>query len=207
MKLSTKWSKLADRETIDRTIEALTRNGIEALYFDSIEEAKDELWNILPENSEVMTMTSQTTAESSISEKINNSGEYESVREKLASMNREKEHREMQRLGAAPEYAIGSVHAVTEDGNLVIASNTGSQLPAYAYGADKVIFVIGTQKIVKNLDEAFKRVYEHSLPLESERAKKAYGTEGSSVNKILIINKEIIAQRIKVIFINKLLGF
>ena len=122
-------------------------------------------------------------------------------------MNRETDSKKMKEMACIPDWTIGSVHALTEDGKLVIASNTGSQLPAYVYGANNVIFVLGTQKIVKDLDEAFDRIYKYVLPLESERAKKAYGAKESNVSKILIINKEIQPNRIKVILINKNLGF
>ena len=123
------------------------------------------------------------------------------------SMDRKTQGREMQKIGATPDWTIGSVHAVTEEGQVLIASNTGSQLPAYAYGSSHVIWVVGTQKIVKNIDQGIKRVYEHSLPLESERAKKAYGVPGSFVSKILIVNKEISPGRVVIIFINEKLGF
>lgn len=113
----------------------------------------------------------------------------------------------MQRLGATPEWVLGSVHAVTETGEALIASNTGSQLPAYAFGVGKVIWVVGTQKIVKDREEGLGRIYEHSLPLESERAKKAYGVPGSAVNKILIVNREVQPGRITMILVNERLGF
>ena len=122
-------------------------------------------------------------------------------------MDRNTQGLEMQRLGAAPEFVIGSVHAVTQDGKVMIASNSGSQLPAHAYGSSNVIWVVGIQKIVKNIDEGFKRIYEHSLPLESERARKAYNMPGSFVSKILIINKEIKPGRITIIFVPEILGF
>ncbi len=98
------------------------------------------------------------------------------------------------------------MHAVTEDGKLIIASATGSQLPAYAYGSPKVIWVVGTQKIVKNLDEGMKRLYEHTFPLENERAKKAYGS-GSFVSKILMINKEFQKDRLNIVFVGEVVGF
>jgi hypothetical protein len=113
----------------------------------------------------------------------------------------------MQMMGAVPQIALGSVHAVTEEGQLVIASNTGSQLGAYAYGSEKVVWVVGTQKIVKNLDEAMKRIYEYVLPLESERVKKAYGMERSNVSKLLIINKEVKPGRAVVVLVKESLGF
>jgi hypothetical protein len=132
------------------------------------------------------------------------------VRAQFAKMDRDKSEDavEMRRLGAAPEWTIGSVHAVTEDGNIVIASNTGSQLPAYAYGAGHVVWVVGAQKVVKNLDEAMKRIYEYVLPLESERANKAYSmTHGSFVSKMLIVNREVQSNRISMIIVKENLGF
>ncbi|MBI3342389.1 LUD domain-containing protein, partial [Candidatus Curtissbacteria bacterium] len=114
---------------------------------------------------------------------------------------------EMQKLGAAPKWSVGSVNAVTEDGKVLIASNTGSQLSGYVYGSQHVVFVVGAQKLVKNLDVAMERIYEYVLPLESERAKKAYGMPGSFVSKLLIINKEVRPGRVRLIFIKEALGF
>ena len=152
-----------------------------------------------------MDMTSVTLDAISVSSEINESGKYDPVRGKL--MDKNTPAREKRMFGAAPDFAIGSAHAVTEDGHIMVASNTGSQLPAYAYGAAKVIWIVGAQKIVKNIEEGFRRIYEYTLPLESERAKKAYGVAGSSVNKILIINKEVQPGRATVIFVNQALGF
>jgi hypothetical protein len=145
-----------------------------------------------------------------VSDEITSSGKYTSVKNELAKMNRETQHREMQRLGAAPEYAVGSAHAVTTDGKVIVVSNTGSQLPAYAYGSDHVIWVVGGQKIVKNLEEARKRIYEYVLPLESVRARKAYGLPEdwhSNVRKELIINSEAVPHRLTVVIVKEKLGF
>ena len=202
-----KWNKLASRERIENTMKRLEENGVKAYFVENRKEAKEKVFEIIPKNSEVMTMTSVTLDALEILNEVNESGRYVSVRKKLNSMNRENQGREMQQLGAAPEWAIGSVHAVTEDGKIMIASNTGSQLPAYAYGAENVIFVVGAQKIVKDIDEGMKRIYEHSLILESERARKAYGVEGSSVNKILLINREFKKDRIHLILVNEVLGY
>lgn len=201
------WNKLKSKEIVDKTIDALKRNGIDASFVDTKEDAKKEVLSIIPKGSEVMTMSSETLAQAGIVDVIDNSGEYDSVKKKFSSMNREKDHREMQRIGAAPKYALGSVHGVTQDGQIVVASNTGSQLPSYAYGSDQVIWIVSTKKIVDNLDNALKRVYEHVLPLESERVKKAYGMERSNVSKLLIISREINEGRLKLIFVNEDLGF
>ncbi len=202
-----KWNKLADKESVNKTIQVLKENGINAKLVENGEEAKKEVFSLLPEGAEVMTMTSVTLDTIGISQEINVSDKYYSARAKLNSMDRTTQGQEMQKLGAAPDYALGSVHAVSEDGHVLIASNTGNQLPAYAYGASHIIWVVGTQKIVKNTDEGIKRIYEYILPLESERAKKAYGVPGSAVNKLLIINKEVNPERLTLIFVNEVLGF
>ncbi len=201
------FSKSVKPEVIGRASEALAANGFTVVVAETGAQAKQEVLNLIPKNAEVMTMTSVTLDTIGVAKAINDSGDYDSVRLKLNTMNRATQGREMQRLGAAPLYTIGSVHAITQDGTVVIASNTGSQLPAYAYGAGKVIWVVGAQKIVKNLDEAMKRIYDYVLPLESERAKKAYGVPGSFVSKLLIVNKEVAKDRITIVIVKEPLGF
>lgn len=201
------WEKLADKKTIDRTILALSANGMEAEYVETAEDAKKRVLGILPKIAEVMTMTSMTLDTVGLAQAINESGDYNAVRDKLYSMDREKQALEMLKLGAAPEWVVGSVHAVTEDGRVLVASNTGSQLGSYAYSSAHVIWVVGAQKIVSDLDKATLRVYEYVLPLESERARKAYGVAGSNVSKILIVNKEVVSGRIHLIFVGENLGF
>lgn len=201
-----KWDQLADDSTIEKTIEALKTNGIKAEVMEDGEAAKKRVLELIPEKSEVMTMTSMTLEEIGIAKEIDESGKYDAIRPKLFKMDRQTQAREMRKLANVPDWTIGSVHAVTEDGHLLIASNSGSQLPAYAYSAGQVVWVVGAQKIVKNLDEGFKRIYEHSFPLEDERAQKAYGMR-SGVNKILIVNKEIQPSRITAILVKEKLGF
>ena len=200
------WSKLASEESIAKTTENLKTNGINAMVVQNGVQAKEKVLEMLPKNAEVMSMSSVTLETLNIAKEINESGNYNSVKSKLEKMDRKTQGLEMQRIGAAPEYAVGSVHAVTEDGKIIIASNTGSQLPAYAYAASHVIWVVGTQKIVENLDEAMKRIYEYVLPLESERMQKIYRV-GSNVSKLLIINKEIAPNRLTLIFVKEKLGF
>lgn len=202
-----RWERPADNKTVEETIAALRANGIGAEYAQNEKDALEKALKLIPEYSEVMTMTSVTLDSIGITEILNDSGKYASIRNTLMNMDRKTEGKEMQKMGAAPDYSISSAHAVTKDGKILIASATGSQLPAAAYGAEHVIFVVGTQKIVNTLDEGMKRIYEHSLPLESERAKKAYGVPGSTVGKILVINKEPQQGRINVIFVGKPIGF
>lgn len=204
------FNTLATKDTIQATITALTANGIHAEVVDTKETAKEKVLALIPKGAEVMNMTSVTLDEIGVPQVINESGNYISVRNKLNSMDREAQGLEMQKLGAAPEYTIGSVHAVTQDGKLLIASNTGSQLPAYVYGSSHVILVVGAQKIVKDTDEGIKRIYEYILPKESVRLRKAYNlpdTVDSFVSKLLIINREVKPDRIHIIIVNEQLGF
>lgn len=205
MKLNEKFGTLASDEVIARAIASLKQNGIEALVVGNAEEAKQKVLKIIPEGAEVMNMSSLTMDTISAAKEINESGRYNSVRNRLNSMKRKTQGSQMQKLGAGPDWAIGSVHAVTEDGKVLIASNTGSQLSAYAGGASHVLWIVGAQKLVKNFDEANRRIYEYALALENERAKKAYGV-GSNVNKILVVNKEQ-PGRITLIIVKEKLGF
>jgi acyl-CoA hydrolase len=202
------FDKIASQSRLAKTAEGLTIRGFEVYIANDSNDAKNKVFEIIPAGAQVMNMTSVTLDTLGISETINGSGKYDSVRKKLTEMNSEKDGAKMRALGTAPDYAVGSVHAITEDGEILIASATGSQLPAYAYGAGKVIFVVGTQKIVKDHDDGLKRIYKFVLPKESERANKVYKiTTGSAVNKLLILNKEIAPGRITVILVPEVLGF
>lgn len=201
------WTKLADEQTIKRTVKALKANGIDVVVVENGQEAKNKALELLPKGAEVMNMTSVTLDTIGIPQIINESGDYDAVRPKLMKMDRKTQGRKMQKLGVAPQWSIGSVHAVTQEGQVVTVSNTGSQLPAYAYGSSHVIWVVGTQKIVKNLDEAMKRINEHTLASESERVKKAYGMSHSNVSKVLIVNKEVMPARLTMILVKQALGY
>ena len=205
-----KWNTLATEESLKKTIAALKEANIESIIVENGADAKKKVFALLPKKAEVMPMTSITLDTIGVSKEINESGKYDSLRNKLAKLDRNTQHRQMQQLGAAPEWAVGSVHAVTEDGKVLIASMTGSQLPAYVYGSSHIIWVVSTQKIVKNLDNAISRIYDYVLPLETKRARKAYGlpdTFNSNVSKLLIVNKEVTPDRITIIFVKEKLGF
>ena len=200
------FAHLASDAQIERTIQALEANNIHAIVAENGAAAKEKLFEIIPANAEVFTSSSATLNTLGITEEIDKSGRYDSVRAKLAMMDRKTQNREMQKMGATPEYMVGSVHAVTETGHVIIVSKTGSQLAGYVAAAAHVIWVAGTQKIVRTLEDGLKRVEEYTLPLESARAFKAYGF-GSSINKLLIVNKEFMAGRTTMILVKENLGF
>lgn len=201
-----KWNVLATDSIISKTIAALTANGISAEVVNSQTEAKEKVLGMIPLSSEVMTMSSITLETLGLDKEINESGKYDAVKPKLFKMDRKTQNIEMQKLGSAPVYALGSVHAVTQDGHVLIASKTGSQLPAYVYGSAHVIWIVGTQKIVATVEDGMKRIYEYILPLETEHMKRLYNVP-SAVNKLLIFNKEINPLRLHLIFVKEELGF
>lgn len=201
------YTTLPTQEAISKVLESLKKNNINAELVENGDAAKKRVLELIPEGAEVMTMTSVTLDTLGIAQVFNESGKYKAVKPMLYGMDSKLNAREKRALGAAADFAVGSVHAVTENGNVIIASNTGSQLPGYAYAAGKVVWVVGTHKIVKDLDEGMKRINEHTLPLESERARKAYGSDGSNVSKVLIVNKEVAADRITLILVPEVLGF
>lgn len=206
MQINERFGNLADDAAIQKAIAALAGANIQAQAVANAAEAKAEVLKRIPEGSEVMTMTSMTLEALGLTAVFNESGRYRSVRAALLKMDQKTQGMEMKRLGGAHAYVIGSVHAVTQDGHVLVASATGSQLGAYAYGAASVLWVVGAQKIVPNLDEGMKRLHEYSLPYEDARARKAYGI-GSGVNKILIVNKEVVPGRIAMIIVKEKLGY
>ena len=152
-----------------------------------------------------MTNTSVTLQETGIAEAINNGGPYESVRNKMMTLDFATQVQQMKAIAGQPDYALGSVHAVTRDGTLFIASASGSQLASYVWGAANVIFVVGAQKLVSSAEEARERIVEHSLPLEDARAYAAYG-QNSQIGKILEIHQEN-PGRIHVVLLRQSVGF
>jgi len=204
------WNKIASKERIERTLKALNANGIEASLAANAAEAKQKVLALLPAGAEVFTMTSMTLETTGLAKEINESGKYVSVRNNLFSMNQQTQAREMRKLGTAPDFAVGSAHAVTETGTVVVASLTGSQLPAYAYGGGTLIWVVGAQKIVKDADEGLRRIHEYVVGMESERARKAYNLPvdfRTYPSKVLLFNREINPGRVKLILVNEALGF
>jgi hypothetical protein len=205
---STDFGTPADDATIARTADALRALGYEVFVADDAETARQIVLDKLPKGAEVSQGASKTLEETGITAAIEESGEYDAIRPKTHKLDyRTPEGREMGRkLGASPDWWLNSVHAVTEDGRLVIASNTGSQLGPLAFGAGNVIFVIGIQKIVKDLDEAMRRIEEHVVPLEAERMQGIYGV-GTNLSKLLIINREIRPGRFTIVFVKEPVGF
>jgi acyl-CoA hydrolase len=201
-----RFTALPDEQTLAATITALEEHGFSVDVVDDLDAARQTVLARIPDGSSVMTNTSVTLAETGIADAINGKGSpYDSARNRMFALDFATQAQQMKAIGGQPDYGLGSVHAITRDGTLVIASASGSQLASYAWGAANVIFVVGAQKLVPTLQAAHERIYQHSLVLEDARAIAAYG-QHSSVGKILEIHQEL-PGRIHIVLIRQAAGF
>jgi hypothetical protein len=200
-----RFTSLPNDETLAATVVALEEHGFSVEVVDGLDAAREAVLARIPEGSTVMTNTSVTLQETGIADAINDGGAYDSARNRMMALDFETQAQEMKVIGNQPDFALGSVHAVTRDGALLIASASGSQFASYAWGAANVIFVVGAQKLVPTFEAARERIFEHSLKLEDARAIAAYG-QHSFVGKILEIHQEL-PGRIHVVLIRQSVGF
>ncbi len=200
-----RFTTLPDEQTLASAVTALEEHGFSVEVVDDFDAARQAVLARIPHGSSVMTNTSVTLQETGIADAVNDGGPFDSARNKMFALDFATQAQEMKAMGGQPDYALGSVHAVTHDGTLVIASASGSQLASYAWGAANVIFVVGAQKLVPTLEAAHQRIYQHSLVLEDARAIAAYG-QHSSVGKVLEIHQEL-PGRIHIVLIRQVAGF
>jgi len=200
-----RFTTLPDEDTIAATVVALEEHGFSVEIVDDLHAARVAVLARIPNGSSVMTNTSVTLQETGIAAAIDGDGPYESARNRMMAFDYATQLAEMKAAAGQPDFALGSVHAVTRDGALLVASASGSQLASYAWGAANVIFVVGAQKLVPSVEAARERIYEHSLKLEDARAYAAYG-QNSFVGKILEIHQEL-PGRIHVVLVRQAVGF
>jgi hypothetical protein len=200
-----RFTRLPDDEMLAATVVALEEHGFGVNVVDDLEGARDAVLVRIPKGATVMTNTSVTLEETGIADAINESGSYDSARKRMLALDFATQVQEMKAIAGQPDYALGSVHAVTREGTLLVASASGSQHASYAWGAAHVIFVVGSQKLVSSVEEGRERIFEHSFKLEDARALAAYG-QNSSVGKILEIHSEL-PGRIQVVLIRQSIGF
>ena len=196
----------APAERLERAAAALTANNFAAEILDDAATARTRIKDLIPEGASVFTGASETLRLSGIEEDINTSGRYQAIKPRVLAMDRATQTDEIRRLLASPDVIVGSVAAVTETGSLVVASGSGSQLPGYAGGAARKVWVVGAQKVVPDLGTALLRVEDHCLPLENDRAMGVYG-QPSAVNRVLILNAEPHPGRSTVLLLREAIGF
>lgn len=207
LRTTSEFAMQADDSTVEATVAALRDKGYDVHVAKTPADAKRIVLDLLPEGAEVGQGASQTLEDLGITHEIEESGRFDAVRRTTRSMDRSTPEglRAMRKLGVGPDWYVNSAHALTVDGTIVVASNTGSQLAPLAFGAGEVIFVIGSQKIVPDLDAAMRRLDEHALPLEHARMRGLYDID-SEVKKLLVIYKEFRPTRFRVVIVKQPVG-
>ncbi|MFD1542448.1 LUD domain-containing protein [Nonomuraea guangzhouensis] len=185
---------------------ALRANNFAVEILDDAAAARARVKDLIPEGASVFTGASETLRLSGIDEDINRSGRYDSVKARSVTMDRATQMAEIWRMIACPDVIVGSVAAVTETGSLVAASASGSQLAGYSGAAGRVIWIVGAQKVVPDLSTALRRIEDHCVPLENERAMEAYGVP-SALNRVLVLNAEPHPGRGTVLLLREAIGF
>jgi hypothetical protein len=191
---------------LERAAAALTAHGFSVEILDDASAARARITDLIPAGATVFTGASETLRLSGIEEDINDSGRYDSLRRRGQAMDRATQMDEIRRALASPDVIVASAGAVTETGSVVVASASGSQLPGFAGGSARAIWIVGAQKVVPDLSTALRRIEDHCLPLESERAMKAYG-QPSALNRLLILNAEPHPGRGTVLLLREAIGY
>lgn len=203
---ATQFADPAPAESLERAAGALWEHGFTVEILDDAAAARARVKELIPEGASVFTGASETLRLSGIEKDISTSGRYQAIRPRVLAMDRATEADEIRRLIASPDFVLGSVAALTETGSLVVASASGSQLPAYSGGAARAIWIVGAQKVVPDLSTALRRVEDHALLLENARAQAAYG-QPSVVNRLLVLNAEHQPGRGTVLLLREAIGF
>lgn len=201
------WEKLADAATLEKTAENLRARNLTVEIVPDKAAALQRIQELIPASAEVMTGSSTTLNEIGFTELLK-SGQHawQNWKDLIFAEKDEAKQNELRKRSVTSEYFLGSVHAVAETGEVLVASATGSQLPSYVFTSPHVIWVVGTQKIMPDLDSAMQRLREYVFPLENKRM-QGDGYPGSMFGKIMLFEKEFVPGRITVIFVQEKLGF
>lgn len=197
------------QEKLNTVIENLKQRNINVIVLDSKEQVLDTVLSLVPEGAEIMNGSSTTLIETGVIDYIAKSNDrFKNLHTAILEEQDQAKSDELRRISVTADVFLGSVNAITSDGVLVAVDNTGSRVGAYLYAAKKLVLVSGINKIVDgDIAAAMKHVTEVVLPLESERAHKAYGVERSYTNKWMIIEKEVKPDRIHLVLVKEHLGF
>ena len=204
------YTTLPDPDQLQRTIEAVKARGIKVELVETKEVALSRLQVLIPAGAVVMTSGSVTLAQIGFDALlISGNHPWRNFKADLLAEKDPVKQFALRLQGTQAEYFLGSVNAISETGELVFASATGSQLPAYAFTSRNIIWVAGAQKIAATLDEALRRIREYVLPLEDQRQKNAGNKNGTFIGRILILEREPVYLRrnLTLILVNEVLGF
>jgi hypothetical protein len=192
-------------EQLETVADRLRERNFEVLIVDDGPAAKAEVMKRLPEGAEVHAAKSKTLEDIGVFGELMASDRYDFLRRKLFKMDRATQAREMRKLVAAPDFELGSVHAITEAGEMVEASASGSQMGPYSASAGQLILVVGSQKIVKDLDTALRRIRETVMPYEDGRLREQMGV-GTKICRVLIMEQDFVPGRTTVILVREPVG-
>ena len=200
------WERLPDKETVDVAIRALNARGFRAELVPDRRAALEKVRSLIPDGAEVMTGSSKTLEEIGLVNALSTGDHpWNNLKAKIVSERDREKQMTLRRMATFADYFIGSVHAITTEGEMVAGSASGSQLGAYAFGGKNLIIVAGTNKITEDLNEALLRLREHSVPLEDQRM-KSLGFPGTYLSKVFIYEGER-QRNVRVILVNERLGF
>jgi LUD domain len=183
----------------------LRERNFEVLIVDDGAAAREEVLKRIPEGASVHSGKSKTLEDAGIFGTLMEGDSYDFIRKKTLKLDRRTQRDEIRLLGAAPDVMLGSAHAVTEAGQIVITSASGSQIGPIASGAGKLILVIGSQKVVADLDEAFRRIQDHVFPYEDARLREAMGV-GTQITRTLILESDFLPGRTTIILVRQPIG-
>lgn len=203
------YDALASKESIDKAIEAFKENNFIPYHVTSKEDALKKVIELIPEGATVMNGASETLREIGFVDYLKDSEhKWNNLHEVILAESDPEKQQLLRRESVVSDYYVGSVHAASENGELIIASNSGSQLPHIVFTSPNVIFVVGSQKIVKDLSDAVSRLKDHVIELEDKRMNEAYGM-GTTHTKTVILHKEnpMSGRKIHVILVDEKLGF
>ena len=196
----------ATAESISRTIEALAARNVDAVLAASREAALARLRELVPEGSEVFVNTSETLDAIGYTEYMHGNDRYINLHDQMMSQPDPASQREFRRKTTTADYFVGSVQAIAETGEIVIASGSGSQIGAYSYGARRVILVAGTQKICPTLSDAESRTRGFTLE-RHDRWLEGRGVAPTPIGKYLVIEHEPVVGRISMVLIPESIGW
>ena len=199
------YSSPAPAQALERAGEALRSRGFTVLLASDRAMARDLILGLIPQGAQVGSGASSTLSELGVTEVLEGSGRYDALRPRLRALDRATQGREIRKMGTAPDFWLNSVQALTEGGQLLFASATGSQLAPIVYGAGSVILVVGAQKVVPDLETAIARLEEYSFPLEDAKMRELYD-RGSAINEVLILSGESRPGRVTVVLLAETAG-
>jgi len=204
-----KYDTLAPVDSVSKTMGALTDRGFLPESVASGAEALSRIKELVPARASVMNGSSRTLDEIGFVQYLKDGKHgWNNLHEAILAEKDPAKQIALRKQSVLSDFYLGSAHAVAETGEIVIASNSGSQLPHVAFTSQNIILVVGSQKITPDLDTAVARLKEHVFPLEDARMKEV-GMGGSFISKTLILSKEqpFMGRKFHVIFVNEILGF